>query len=195
MVSLYIFKCSHCDLLYFGKTTNNIAEYKGSGVVWGRHLRKHRASREILLVKHYTDLEHASKIALRFSRIHNISRDSKWANLRDEDAKMGGKTWLDVPPSTGRIAPEHERAKMRTARAGRKPNLGKRHTQEVKEKIGKGSSRSKDKRVFLFMNETLGEIRIRTKRDLRKEFSNLDTSKLAALVNKHRTHTKGWVVL
>lgn len=32
---LYLKKCSHCDLMYFGKTVQDPYKYKGSGVAWG----------------------------------------------------------------------------------------------------------------------------------------------------------------
>lgn len=38
---LYIKKCSHCDVKYFGKTTSDDVEnYKGSGKKWKNHLKK-----------------------------------------------------------------------------------------------------------------------------------------------------------
>lgn len=41
---LYIKQCSHCDLKYFGKTIlEDIQTYKGSGIRWQRHLKKHNA--------------------------------------------------------------------------------------------------------------------------------------------------------
>jgi hypothetical protein len=88
---LYIKKCSHCNLKYFGKYTGeHIEYYKGSGTRWNNHLNKHSAaSLHIWDSDWYSDTS-ISRFALKFSRINRIVQDENWANLKEETGLEGG---------------------------------------------------------------------------------------------------------
>jgi len=88
---LYIKKCSHCNLKYFGKYTgSNIDVYRGSGTRWNNHLNKHKAdSLHIWNSDWYQDTS-ISRFALKFSRINKIVESSNWANLKEETGLDGG---------------------------------------------------------------------------------------------------------
>jgi hypothetical protein len=79
---LYIKKCSHCGLQYFGKTiSKEIEKYKGSGLKWVNHLKKHNAeSIHIWNSDWYFDTS-ISDFALNFSTKNNIAERMEWANL------------------------------------------------------------------------------------------------------------------
>lgn len=93
MTTLYIKTHNKTGLKYFGKTIKDDAhKYKGSGLYWLRHIKKHGydVSTEILLQSN--DIYHLSKIALQFSEDNNIVLSENWANLREEDGiGAGGK--------------------------------------------------------------------------------------------------------
>ena len=88
---LYIKKCSHCNLKYFGRTEmEDIEKYKGSGKRWKFHLNKHNAQAiHIWNSDWYHDIS-ITKIALHFSKENNIVESDNWANLIEEDGLNKG---------------------------------------------------------------------------------------------------------
>jgi hypothetical protein len=104
-VTLYIKKCSHCSLLYFGKTVKNIDKYKGSGLKWAQHLAHHKSDAITILAKYYADVDRASRVALRFSARHKIATNALWANLKPEDAKAGFTVGAAQPWNKGHKKP------------------------------------------------------------------------------------------
>lgn len=90
---LYIKKCSHCNLKYFGKTSKkNVEYYKGSGKRWNKHLHKHNAiSLHLWNSNWYYDTQ-IMRFALKFSRLNKIVASDIWANLIEEDGLCGGDT-------------------------------------------------------------------------------------------------------
>lgn len=94
-IYLYVKKCSHCNLKYFGRTAVlNPYEYKGSGTYWLRHLRHHGAAPITLKVWNFEDQERCTNFALSFSDNNNIVESKQWANLVPEHGthKWGYKT-------------------------------------------------------------------------------------------------------
>lgn len=88
---LYIKKCSHCDLKYFGKTkSKDIDSYPGSGTYWSAHLAKHDAKPIHLWNSDWYYDKSITRFALKFSRINKIVGSNSWANLREEDGLEGG---------------------------------------------------------------------------------------------------------
>jgi rubrerythrin len=89
---LYIKQCSHCGLKYFGKTSRkNIELYKGSGLRWSRHLKRHQAKSIHLWNSDWYYDTSITKFALKFSRINKIVESDLWANMKYEDGLAGGK--------------------------------------------------------------------------------------------------------
>lgn len=90
---LYIKKCSHCDLKYFGKSVSEeIESYSGSGKHWTRHLKKHNAKAVHVWSSDWYLDEKIVEDATRFSTQNNIVEDKGWANLVIETGKDGGDT-------------------------------------------------------------------------------------------------------
>ena len=89
---LYIKQCPHCGMKYFGKYTgDHIETYRGSGVRWKRHLKKHNVKPTHLWHSDwYHHKELIKKFAVRFSNLNNIVESTDWANLKIEDGLGGG---------------------------------------------------------------------------------------------------------
>lgn len=86
-IYLYIKKCSHCNLHYFGRTIRNPLKYKGSGSHWKNHIKKYNSIPETIQTFSFDSQEEASNFALKFSFQNNIVKSNEWANLIKEDAK------------------------------------------------------------------------------------------------------------
>lgn len=115
---LYIKKCGHCDLKYFGMTTGeDPIKYKGSGSVWKAHLRKHRCRDQVvtLFCKLFTDKNKCIRFSKLFSRIANIVKSNSWANLIVEDGINNG---ISSPNITDEM-----RKKMSQSHTGTKHSL------------------------------------------------------------------------
>jgi len=92
---LYIKRCTHCGLMYFGKTTeNDPIKYPGSGLHWKRHINKHKPTVETIYCELFDNAELLVEFALFFSEFHNIEKSEKWVNLKSENGKDGN------PPGT-----------------------------------------------------------------------------------------------
>jgi hypothetical protein len=89
---LYILQHSVTGLKYFGKTTQDIRKYKGSGVRWTNHIKKHGRKYIITIwvSDPYIDSDAIVEFALAFSKEHNIVESKDWANIRPENGLDGG---------------------------------------------------------------------------------------------------------
>ena len=86
---LYIKTHNQTKLKYFGKTTGNPESYKGSGLVWTRHIKKHGYDVTTEILVYYTEKEACLADALEFSAKNNIVESNDWANLRAESLDGG----------------------------------------------------------------------------------------------------------
>jgi len=92
LVYLYIKTHNITQLKYFGKTINeNIHNYKGSGLYWKRHIKKHNynVTTELYGI-FYEDDPLLEEVALDFSKRNNIVDSNDWANLTEENGLDGG---------------------------------------------------------------------------------------------------------
>jgi hypothetical protein len=101
---LYILQHSITKLKYFGKTTQDIRKYKGSGKRWQHHLRVHGTKHVVIryVSNPYTDSIAISERATAFSIRHNIGKNKKYANLIPENGLDGGSN-KGIPRSTESI--------------------------------------------------------------------------------------------
>jgi hypothetical protein len=84
-IYLYIKTHNKTGLKYFGKTVSkNPRKYKGSGLLWTRHINKHGNDVNTEIYGEYIDSELAKKDAIKFSTDNNIVESSDWANLKIE---------------------------------------------------------------------------------------------------------------
>jgi hypothetical protein len=107
---LYIKQHPVTGLKYFGKTTQDPLKYKGSGVHWSRHLKKH--GRKYVITTNvfgpFTNSIAISEFALAFSRYNNIVESKDWANIEPENGLDG--------------APNGPRGKQQNPHGPRGPN-------------------------------------------------------------------------
>ena len=90
---IYI-KESPLNLKYLGKTQNDPFKYKGSGVHWKRHLKKHNfKSKDIKTIVIFETIckEELKKMGLFFSNFYNVVDDVNFANIVNEEGQ-GGRT-------------------------------------------------------------------------------------------------------
>ena len=154
---LYIKQHNITGLKYFGKTINkNPVRYKGSGLIWTRHLKKHGNDVTTIWYQLFDEINDLIEFATRFSKENNIIDSSEWANLTFENGIAGGfgghtikgrklgpmsidhkKALSEANRGKGRPPVSDEtRAKMSAARKG-KPSAfaGQKHTKETKRKM------------------------------------------------------------
>jgi len=99
---LYIKQHNITGLKYFGKTTvSDPIKYKGSGIYWLRHLKKHGNNVSTIWSQLFTDQQELIEYALNFSKKNMIVESKNWANLKEENGLDG------TPPGT----PAHNKGK------------------------------------------------------------------------------------
>lgn len=76
---------------YFCKTAQlkRINHYKGSGIHWKRHLKKHGNDITVGVFGFYVDMDRCVNAALKFSKDNNIVKSDEWLNYMDEDGLTG----------------------------------------------------------------------------------------------------------
>ncbi len=138
---LYV-KQSPLGLLYLGKTEQNPYNYKGSGKIWKRHLKKHNISTKEIntFILHITECkEDLKNMGEYYSKILNVVGSAGWANMKSEIGDGGtSKGHLK-----GIKKPQHsEKMKGKS-----NPRYNKKASQETREKIRaahKGKRRGED---------------------------------------------------
>lgn len=124
IIYLYVKKCNHCNLKYFGMTRRNPFTYRGSGSYWLAHNKKHKTSIETLSVWGFDNQEGCTDFALRFSYDNDIVESKDWANLVAEDGFNGGHHGAVLGPR-----PQEVKDKIS------KSNTGKKHSEETKKRL------------------------------------------------------------
>lgn len=88
---LYIKQHNVTGLKYFGKTAcEDPVKYKGSGLHWQRHIKKHGNDVTTTLCQLFNDRGLLTAYATAFSDQHNIVESDEWANLKSENGLDGG---------------------------------------------------------------------------------------------------------
>ena len=89
--ALLVMKHDLTGLQYFCKTTrlHEVQYYKGSGVHWKRHLRKHGRHVTVGVLGLYYDEARCSSAADKFSADNDIVASDQWANLINENGFDG----------------------------------------------------------------------------------------------------------
>ena len=139
---IYIKTCNHCGLKYFGKTIkNDVKSYRGSGLYWSRHIKKFGYNCNTFIIKTFSDKNKCKDFCIWFSKINNIKKSNKWANLMYENGLDGGS-------EPGKKLSEEHKNKIRNSQIGkklskehienlRKSLLGRKHSKETIEKMRK----------------------------------------------------------
>lgn len=110
---LYIKQHNVTGLKYFGKTINDPIVYKGSGKRWVNHIKKHGNDVTTIWCQLFKDKETMVLYATSFSKEHNITESTEWANLMIEDGLQGGFTGpISVETKIKRSIAQKKRVRM-----------------------------------------------------------------------------------
>jgi len=140
-MSIYLYLKTHnkTGLKYLGKTEQDPYKYKGSGVVWRDHLKKHGYDVTTEILYETDNLDDFINVALDYSNKWNIVESKEFANLVPEAGE--GRTG-----PLGPLTEEHKEKISKTLkklltdvdRTGENnPFYGKCHTAEHKQKVSK----------------------------------------------------------
>jgi len=85
-MTIYLYKKTHnkTGLQYLGKTKRNPFEYKGSGIVWSRHITQHGYDVTTEILRECQTNEEIKDWGLYYSRLWNVVESKEWANLKEE---------------------------------------------------------------------------------------------------------------
>ena len=89
MYYLYVKIHKVTGLKYLGKTCQNPFSYKGSGVRWNNHLKKHGNNVETIILFESESKEDIKEKGIYYSSLWNIVKDENWANLKIEEGDGG----------------------------------------------------------------------------------------------------------
>jgi len=155
---LYVKIHNKTGLKYFGKTVQDPFKYKGSGMRWMNHIKKHGYDVTTEIVGYYTNEQECFLAAQKFSDENKIVESKEWANIVTENLSGGAE-----PGKLGNIALQkrlqedenfrnslletHRKNAYRLIQEGKlkpwKDNYdwtGKKHKEESKIKIGQANS-------------------------------------------------------
>ena len=110
---LYIKTHNKTNLKYLGKTEQDPLVYKGSGVYWTNHLRKHGNDVTTEVIFESESKEKIKEMGLYYSDKFDVVKSNEWANLIEENGCGGVPTNAfpkgHIPWSKGRKLPEVSR--------------------------------------------------------------------------------------
>src|ERR1017187_552327 len=87
---LYVKTHNLTGLKYLGKTTYDPDIYKGSGLHWKRHIKKHGYDVSTEIIGMYNSKSVLKEMGLYYSKLWDIVEDKGWANLIEETGDDGG---------------------------------------------------------------------------------------------------------
>jgi hypothetical protein len=90
---LYVKIHPKTSLKYLGRTCQKPTVYSGSGKHWERHLKKHGKEHTTMVIGIYPNLETLSEAGLYYSKLWDVVKSKKWANLCEEDGNNETKGW------------------------------------------------------------------------------------------------------
>lgn len=93
-IYLYLKTHNKTGLKYLGKTVQDPHEYRGSGLVWNRHLDKHGDDVTTEILFETNNIDEFKQVALKYSDKWNIVESKKFANLMVEQGDGGDTSHL-----------------------------------------------------------------------------------------------------
>ena len=131
-MSIYLYLKTHnkTGLKYLGKTIQDPYVYKGSGVVWRAHIKKHGYDVTTEILFETDDIEEFEQVALEYSEQYNIVESSDFANLVPEQGD-------GIPPTEEFRKQISDRMKLVDHKGVNNPFYGKKHTEEHKKYLSK----------------------------------------------------------
>jgi hypothetical protein len=149
--ALLVMEHNITGLKYFCKTTllDRVHRYKGSGVVWTKHMREHGFNVKVGLLGFYIDKDRCLNAAKNFSIENNIVDSDEWANLVIETGKNGASLIGELNPFYGKKHSPEVIKKMRVQRLGISVNKGAYQSPEKRAKISASLKGRKNQAVAL----------------------------------------------
>lgn len=104
-MAIYLYKKTHrkTGLNYLGKTTQDPSKYKGSGLIWIRHIKKHGNDVETTILKECSSNEEVKVWGLHYSNLWNIVESNEWANIKPEAGEGGSLKGRTLPSMQGKV--------------------------------------------------------------------------------------------
>ena len=150
---IYIKTHNQTGLKYFGQTKRkDTHRYRGSGLYWKHHIKKYGYDVTTFIIRSFTNIQECEDFCIWFSKINNIVKSKKWANLVIENGLDGGndywkyhkmseehkrkisennaKFWLGK--KRGKMSDKH---KQKISENSAKFWTGKNHSEESKQKM------------------------------------------------------------
>lgn len=192
---LYIKTHNKTGLKYFGKTTKDPYQYRGSGKRWLAHLKKHGNDVSTEVLGYYVSESACLCAAMTFSKENNIVESVKWANMIDENGLDGGATGrTNYTPMS-----DDAKRKLSESKKGQKPwNTGLRgqtpgnkqpRTEEQKQKISE--SLTGRKRSPEAIAKTAEKLRGRNRPDVAEKLKGVKKSPDTIAKMKEAQQNKG----
>lgn len=90
-MTIYLYVKTHniTGLKYLGSTSQDPHKYKGSGIYWNLHIKKHGNDVNTKILGIYETNKELKPIGIYYSKLWNIVESEEWANLTEE-AGYGG---------------------------------------------------------------------------------------------------------
>lgn len=89
---IYLYQKTHrkTGLKYLGMTSKpDPYNYKGSGVKWKLHIKKHGYDVETIILKECQSMSEIEEWGLYYSNLWNVVESTEWANLKEEAGHSG----------------------------------------------------------------------------------------------------------
>jgi hypothetical protein len=123
---LMIKKCMSTGLKYLCKTSSIVKDpyiYKGSGIRWVNHIRKHKSRIITCIIGTYNTKKELVTAGIYYSNLYNVVKDTSWANLTEEKGDGGligngqlGKNWKIKDTSNMKKAKTQTEARLEVYR-------------------------------------------------------------------------------
>ena len=123
---IYVKEHNETGLKYFGKTCKeDYHKYRGSGLHWTHHIKKHGYNVSTNLLGIFDNKEECIIYCLSFSKINNIVKCKKWANLIEENGCDGGVFGSTRSEETKQKMSHIQRGKKRSDETKHKMSISK----------------------------------------------------------------------
>lgn len=130
-MTIYLYVKTHnvTKLKYLGKTTQNPYEYKGSGILWKRHIEKYGDDVSTDIIFQSENSEAIKEKGIYYSKLWNVVESKEWANLIEENG-IGGDTSKYIDYKKVGL-----KNRGKDTKGTKNSMYGKRHTEETKYKM------------------------------------------------------------
>lgn len=183
-MTYYLYQKTHLqtNLKYLGFTRKNPYTYKGSGVYWLSHLKKHGQDVDTKILLETNDYAELCNAGKHYSELWKVVESQEWANLKPEYGEGGG-----VPGMNKNIKRpiEHREAMKRG---------WERIKKEGYEPWNKGKSGVyRSGKPVILVSPTGQEFKYDRLKDGCKEL-NLTYTKMSSVNSGKLDHFKGWTI-